>query len=247
MTDQVQVSFGRRNVAPAEKTKLVQDVFARVAERYDVMNDIMSFGTHRVFKRMLVERSGLRPGGVVLDLAGGTGDMSALLADVVGPDGWVALTDLNPNMMRVGRDRLLDQGQTEVGFVQAPAEQLPYAENTFDCAVISFGLRNFTSKEVALTELLRVLKPNGKLLVLEFSKPDDPLLGSLYKGFQSLWPAIGKAMVGDGAPYQYLVESIEKHPKQKALAMMMRDAGFQSVSYFDLIGGVAAIHEGSKA
>lgn len=238
------VSFGRRNVAPDEKTRLVQGVFDRVAARYDVMNDIMSFGTHRLFKRMLVERTGLREGQYVLDLAGGTGDMAALLAPIVGEHGLVALTDLNGDMMQVGRDRLLDDGVACVQFCRAPAERLPFASDSFHCAVISFGLRNFTSKETAFEELARVLKPGGRLLVLEFAKPDDATLGSLYKGFQALWPGIGKALVGDAEPYRYLVESIEKHPKQKALALMMRDAGFVDVAYHDLLGGVAAIHEG---
>ncbi len=246
MSTDSKVSFGRQEVAPADKTRLVQDVFDRVAQRYDVMNDIMSLGTHRLFKRMVVERSGLRPGMRVLDLAGGTGDMSALLAPLVGEEGLVALTDLNGEMMQVGRNRLLDDGHTEVAYCRAPAEHLPYADGAFDCAVISFGLRNFTSKETAFCELLRVLKPGGRLLVLEFSKPTDPLLGTLYKGFQSFWPAIGKTLVGNAQPYQYLVESIEKHPEQKALALMMRDAGFKDVDYQDLIGGVAAIHEGTR-
>ena len=241
------VSFGRQDVTPDDKTRLVQGVFDRVASRYDVMNDIMSLGTHRLFKRMLVERTGLRPGNNVLDLAGGTGDMAALLAPVVGETGLVALTDLNADMMRVGRNRLLDDGCAGVQFCQAPAECLPYADKTFHCAVISFGLRNFTSKETAFGELLRVLRPGGRLLVLEFSKPDDPTLGALYKGFQALWPTIGQALVGDSEPYRYLVESIEKHPKQKALALTMRDAGFVDTQYHDLLGGVAAIHEAMRS
>ncbi len=241
-----QVNFGYQKVAPEEKTRLVGDVFRTVADRYDVMNDLMSLGTHRLFKRMVIQMSGVRAGQRVLDLAGGTGDMSALFAEQVGEQGQVVLTDLNEEMMMVGRNRLLDQGHAQVRFCRAAAEALPFQEHAFDCACISFGLRNFTDKDAALKELLRVLKPGGTLVVLEFSKPANPLLETAYNAFQALWPAAGKAVVGDAQPYQYLVDSIRVHPHQRALKQMFEDAGFTDTSYHNLVGGVAAIHRGSK-
>ena len=240
------VSFGFQEVSPEEKTQRVGDVFRAVAERYDVMNDLMSLGTHRVFKRLVLQMSGARPGHRILDLAGGTGDMAALLAPVVGARGSVVLTDLNESMMRVGRDRLLDRGLTQVQFCRAPAERLPFEDNSFDCACISFGIRNFTDKDRALEELLRVLKPSAPLLVLEFSKPTSPLLETAYSTFQSLWPPVGKFLVGDAQPYRYLVESIRVHPSQGALKQMFEDAGFVDAEYHNLIGGIAAIHRGVK-
>jgi len=241
------VSFGFRKVSPEEKTRLVGDVFASVAGRYDLMNDLMSFGSHRLFKRMTVEMSGVRPGHRVLDLAGGTGDLAALFAPRVGDSGRVVLTDINAEMMRVGRDRLLDRGLAQISFCQADGERLPFADGSFHCVTIGFGLRNFTRKEAALEELLRVLKPAGVLLVLEFSKPQQPLLEGAYQAFQSLWPGLGKLLVNDADSYQYLVESIRVHPDQKALKLMMTDAGFAEVEYHDLAGGIAAIHRGVKA
>ncbi len=228
---------------------MVGEVFQSVAERYDVMNDLMSLGTHRLFKRMVIQMSGVRPGACVLDLAGGTGDMSKLFAEAVAaPDkaGQVILTDPNSAMLSVGRDRLYDAGLTNVRFMQATAEALPFADNTFDVACVSFGLRNFTDKEQGLAELLRVLKPGCALLVLEFSTPENPLLNSAYQAFQSLWPAAGQALVGEAQPYQYLVESIRMHPPQKVLKQMFEDTGFTEVRYDNLIGGVAAIHRGLK-
>ncbi|MEM9621504.1 MAG: class I SAM-dependent methyltransferase [Pseudomonadota bacterium] len=240
------VSFGYQQVEPDEKTQMVGDVFRRVADQYDIMNDLMSLGSHRLFKRMVVQLSGVRTGDRVLDLAGGTGDMSALFAQEVGADGMVVLTDLNEPMMTVGRNRLLDAGYAQVQYCRAAGEHLPFAADQFDCACISFGLRNFTDKDGALKELLRILKPGGTLLVLEFSKPENPLLDTAYSAFQALWPAAGKALVGDAAPYQYLVESIRVHPDQRALKQMFEDAGFVDTSYHNLLGGVAAIHRGSK-
>lgn len=241
-----QVNFGYQTVSAEEKTARVGAVFRAVARRYDVMNDIMSLGTHRIFKRMLLHMSGVREGGRVLDLAGGTGDMAALFADAVGPNGQVVLADLNEDMMRVGRDRLLNNGLNQIEFCRAPAEALPFADAQFDCACISFGLRNFTDKDQALRELLRVLQPGAALLVLEFSTPTDPVLEGAYKAFQTLWPPIGRALVGDAQPYQYLVESIRVHPNQKALGQMFADAGFVDVEYHNLLGGIAAIHRGCK-
>ena len=240
------VDFGYRRVTPAEKTRLVGGVFQRVADRYDIMNDLMSLGTHRLFKRMTVELSGVRPGMRVLDLAGGTGDLSALFAEAVGEHGSVVLADINAAMMRVGRDRLLDEGHAQVAFCQAGAEALPFADAVFDCVSIGFGLRNFPDKEAALREIARVLVPGGVLLVLEFSKPEHPALESAYSLFQSLWPAMGRLVVGDSESYQYLVESIRMHPSQKALKLMIEDAGFSGVEYHNLAGGIAAIHRGVR-
>jgi demethylmenaquinone methyltransferase/2-methoxy-6-polyprenyl-1,4-benzoquinol methylase len=240
------VDFGYRKVSPTEKTRLVGEVFERVAKRYDVMNDLMSFGTHRLFKRMTLEMSGVRPGQRVLDLAGGTGDLSALFAPAVGQDGLVVLADINPHMMGVGRDRLLDRGLAQVDFCRTCAEALPFADASFDCAVIGFGLRNFTDKDAALRELRRILVPGGVLLVLEFSKPENPLLESAYAAFQALWPGMGKLVAGEAGSYQYLVESIRVHPNQRALKLMMEDAGFAPVEYHNLVGGIAAIHRGVR-
>jgi len=246
MSDPKSVDFGHRKVSPAEKTRLVGGVFASVAERYDVMNDLMSLGTHRLFKRMTVEMSGVRAGMKVLDLAGGTGDLAALFAPVVGTGGSVVLADINPAMMAVGRDRLLNGGHAQVSFCLTAAEQLPFSDNSFDCACIGFGLRNFTDKQQALRELHRTLVPGGVLLVLEFSKPDNPLLQSAFGAFQALWPGIGKLVVGDSSSYQYLVESIRVHPSQQALKLMLEDADFEAVEFHNLVGGIAAIHRGVK-
>jgi demethylmenaquinone methyltransferase/2-methoxy-6-polyprenyl-1,4-benzoquinol methylase len=243
MTD---VDFGYKKVAREEKTRLVRGVFESVAENYDLMNDVMSFGTHRLFKRMTLEMSGVRRGHKVLDLAGGTGDLAALFAPVVGSEGQVVLADINAEMMRVGRDRLLDRGLTQVAFCQANGERLPFEDNTFNCITIGFGLRNFSDKLKALIELKRILVQGGALLVLEFSKPQNPVIEAGYKAFQSLWPGIGRVLVGDADSYQYLVESIDMHPSQEALKLMMEDAGFESVEYHNFLSGVAAIHRGEK-
>ncbi len=233
-------------VSPDEKTRRVGGVFHRVAQQYDVMNDLMSLGTHRLFKRMVVQMSGVRRGHRVLDLAGGTGDLSALYAAAVGNDGQVVLTDPNASMVNVGRDRLLDAGHAQVEYCIAPAEALPFAAAQFDCAAISFGLRNFTDKDQGLREIHRVLRPGGALVVLEFSKPTLPLLDAAYATYQTLWPLAGKLLVGDAQPYQYLVDSIKVHPDQKALKQMLEDADFVDVEYHNLIGGIAAIHRGVK-
>ena len=243
---ETKVNFGHQKVSAEEKTERVGAVFRAVAKRYDVMNDIMSLGSHRIFKRMVLHMSGIRQGANVLDLAGGTGDMAALFAPAVGAQGRVVLTDLNRPMMQVGRDRLLDQGISQVEFCQAPAEQLPFADDSFDCACISFGIRNFTDKDQSLAEILRVLKPGAALLVLEFSTPTDPLLETAYRTFQTLWPPVGKLLVGDAQPYQYLVESIRMHPNQKPLKQMFEDAGFVETGFHNLVGGIAAIHRGVK-
>lgn len=240
------VDFGYRKVSPTEKTQLVEGVFASVAVRYDLMNDLMSFGAHRLFKRMTIEMSNVREGHRVLDLAGGTGDLAALFAPIVGPTGTVVLTDINSAMLSVGRDRLLNKGLAQIQVCQANGEQLPFPDAAFDCISIGFGLRNFTDKTRALRELHRLLKPAGILLILEFSKPENPLVEAGYRAFQALWPAMGKLLVNDSASYQYLVESIRVHPGQEALKLMLQDAGFSDVEYHNLISGVAAIHRGVK-
>lgn len=241
------VSFGYKTVSPAEKHRLVGDVFESVAQRYDVMNDLMSLGTHRLCKRMTIEMSGVREGNTVLDLAGGTGDLAALFAPVVGTGGSVVLADINAAMIKAGRERLLNQGHCQVRFCQTSAEVLPFADDSFNCATIGFGLRNFTDKDRALVEVLRVLRPGAALLILEFSKPTNPLLEAVYQGFQSLWPGMGKLVAGDAESYRYLVESIRVHPNQKALKLMMQDAGFIDVEYHNLLGGTVAIHRGVKS
>ena len=241
------VSFGYKHVSPAEKQRLVGDVFESVAERYDLMNDLMSLGTHRLFKRMTIEMSGVSEGNAVLDLAGGTGDLARLFAPVVGNSGCVVLADINGAMIKVGRERLLNQGQAQVRFCETSAEALPFANDSFNCTTIGFGLRNFTDKDLALVEVLRVLRPGGALLILEFSKPTNPLVEAAYGAFQSLWPGMGKLVAGNAEPYRYLVESIRVHPNQKALKLMMEDAGFIDVEYHNLLGGTLAIHRGVKS
>lgn len=239
--------FGYEQVSPAEKTRRVGQVFHSVANRYDVMNDLISLGTHRVIKRMTVELSGVRPGQTVLDLAGGTGDFSMRFSPVVGDSGQVVLADINDSMLKVGRDRLIDRGITgNVQISQVNAEALPFADNTFDCIVIAYGLRNVTDKDKALRSMYRTLRPGGRALVLEFSKPVNPVLGKAYDAFSTLWPVAGKVVTGDAESYKYLVESIRMHPDQNTLQTMMEDAGFSNCRYHNLIGGVSAIHVGYK-
>lgn len=240
-----QVDFGAEQVAPAEKTRRVGGVFDVVAERYDLMNDIMSLGSHRLMKRAAVETAGLRSGFRVLDLAGGTGDVAALAAPLVA-GGSVVLADINRSMMDAGRDRLLDKGQVNVAFAQADAALLPFAEGAFDAVLVAFGVRNFTDKSAALREMLRVLCEGGAAVVLEFSKVTNPILACAYDVFRGTWPGIGRAVVGSAEPYRYLVESIERHPEQDAFGQMMTNAGFKDVRHSNLLGGAAAIHRGTK-
>ena len=237
-------SFGDREVSAGEKTRLVGGVFDSVAHRYDLMNDLMSLGSHRLLKRLMVEMAGIRAGHRVLDLAGGTGDLARLMVPLVGNGGSVVLADINASMLAAGRDRLLDSGIAGVRFCRAQAEALPFAADRFDRVLIGFGLRNFTDKQAALGEIKRVLKPGGALLVLEFSKPTNPLLEGLSTGWQSLWPALGRLVAGDAGSYRYLVESIRRHPAQEALKLMLEDARLSDVDYYNLLGGVAAIHRG---
>jgi demethylmenaquinone methyltransferase/2-methoxy-6-polyprenyl-1,4-benzoquinol methylase len=240
------VDFGYQQVPTAEKAARVAEVFRNVAPRYDVMNDLMSLGTHRLMKRMTIELSGVRAGHRVLDLAGGTGDLARLFAPRVAPGGEVVLADINPAMVAIGRDRMLDEGHTNVVAAIADAERLPFADAVFDCVSIGFGLRNVTRKDLVLREMLRVLVPGGRLLVLEFSRPRNALLARAYDGFSGLWPAMGRLVAGDADSYRYLNESIRMHPPQEELAEMMREAGFEAVRYHDLAGGIVALHRGIR-
>lgn len=239
-----QVFFGLERVSPAEKTRRVSDVFAAVARKYDVMNDIMSAGLHRPMKQLAIDLAGVRRGDAVLDLAGGTGDLTARFAERVGPEGTVVLADLNADMIQEGRRRLDDRGLTGVRYVQVNAESLPFPDTHFDVVSIAFGLRNVARKDVALREMRRVLKPGGRVLVLEFSQARSKLVRSGYRVWQSLWPGIGKAITGDAGPYSYLVDSIATHPDQETLAAMLADAGFERVRCHDLMNGIVALHLG---
>ena len=220
--------FGYKQVNVEEKAGKVAEVFHSVAGNYDLMNDLMSGGVHRLWKRVTIEMSGVRPGHHVLDIAGGTGDLAAKFSKIVGPEGTVVLADINDSMLKVGRDRLVDRGITDnVRFSQADAQYLPFPDNTFDVITIAFGLRNVTDKDMALRSMLRVLKPGGKLLVLEFSKPPTQLLSKIYDGYSfNILPKLGKLFANDADSYQYLAESIRMHPDQETLMGMMENAGF---------------------
>lgn len=237
--------FGFETVPETEKAKRVAGVFTSVAGKYDVMNDLMSAGLHRIWKRFTVELAALRAGEKVLDVAGGSADLSRQFARRVGGSGQVWLTDINNAMLRVGRDRMTDDGLLEP-VAQCDAEKLPFPDNYFDCVSIAFGLRNVTHKEVALREMQRVLKPGGRLLVLEFSKVWKPL-EPLYDAYSfKLLPRLGKWIARDADSYRYLAESIRMHPSQEELKSMMETAGLSRVEYFNLNAGVVALHRGYK-
>ena len=249
MTDQRStVDFGFERVAPADKTERVRQVFESVASRYDLMNDLMSFGAHRLWKRFALAQTGLRPGMRALDLAGGTGDLALALTEQVGPTGTVVLSDINPAMLEIGRGRLVDAGVGDnVEFVEANAESLPFPDRSFDCVTIAFGLRNVTDKDAALREMQRVLKPGGRVLVLEFSTPQAPGLAPLYDAYSfKVLPLMGRLVAGDADSYRYLAESIRMHPDQQTLQVMMQRAGFERVEYHNLAGGIVALHKGFK-
>ena len=248
MADKETTHFGYQQVAVEEKAKHVADVFHSVAAKYDVMNDLMSFGVHRLWKRFTIEVSGVRRGDRVLDIAGGTGDLTAKFSRIVGPTGQVVLADINDSMLKVGRDKLLDQGIAgNVKCVQANAECLPFPDNSFDAITIAFGLRNVTDKDKALRSMARVLKPGGRLLVLEFSKPSNPLLSKAYDTYSfTALPFMGKLVTNDSESYKYLAESIRMHPDQETLKGMMEDAGLARVKYYNMTGGVVALHRGIK-
>jgi demethylmenaquinone methyltransferase / 2-methoxy-6-polyprenyl-1,4-benzoquinol methylase len=237
--------FGFKTVDEAEKQQKVGEVFHSVAQKYDVMNDVMSAGLHRVWKNFAVDVSGVKAGDSVLDIAGGSGDLSKLFAKKVGASGQVTLTDINASMLAVGRDRMIDAG-LNVPAMQCNAEALPFADNSFDCVIVAFGLRNMTHKDIALKEMQRVLKVGGRLLVLEFSKVWQPLEKAYdFYSFKFL-PFMGKLIAKDAASYEYLAESIRMHPSQEELKKMMLDAGFGKVDFHNLNAGVVALHKGYK-
>lgn len=240
------VDFGFEKVTPAEKTARVRGVFDSVAGNYDLMNDLMSGGLHRLWKRFALGQTGLRPGQRALDVASGTGDLGAGLARQVGRDGLAVLTDINAEMLSRGRDRLIDRGiAAQVEFVIANAERLPFPDRSFDCVTIAFGLRNVTDKPAAIASMRRVLKPGGRLLVLEFSKPTLELLKPAYDAYSfNVLPRLGGIIAGDAASYRYLAESIRMHPDQATLAAMMREAGFDDARWNNLAGGIVALHVG---
>ncbi len=241
--------FGYEKVAVEDKVNRVAGVFHSVAQSYDVMNDLMSFGVHRLWKRYTIDLSGVRAGQRVLDLAGGTGDLTSRFSKIVGEKGQVVLADINDSMLKVGRDKLADQGLIgNIEYVQANAETLPFSDNYFDCITIAFGLRNVTNKSAALASMLRVLKPGGRLLVLEFSKPQYDWLSKIYDVYSfKILPTMGKLVANDADSYQYLAESIRMHPDQETLKQMMLDVDFDQVDVHNLTGGVVAIHRGWKA
>ncbi|MEE9322386.1 MAG: bifunctional demethylmenaquinone methyltransferase/2-methoxy-6-polyprenyl-1,4-benzoquinol methylase UbiE [Granulosicoccus sp.] len=240
--------FGYQSVERSAKAGLVGQVFDSVASRYDVMNDLMSFGVHRIWKRITIDQSAVRPGQRVLDIAGGTGDLAARFSRRTGKQGHVILADINAAMLLTGRERLMNDGVVgNLDFAQANAETLPFADDTFDCVSIAFGLRNVTDKDKALASMCRVLKPGGRLLVLEFSKPVLPLLQKAYDAYSfTALPLMGKLVANDAESYRYLAESIRMHPDQKTLEAMMQKAGFEQTSYQNLTGGVVALHKGFK-
>ena len=240
--------FGFREVPENDKANLVRSVFDSVAGKYDLMNDLMSLGIHRIWKRIAIQLSNVRYGDNVLDLAGGTGDMTSLFHSRVGEKGHVTLSDINAEMLKRGRDRLLDDGITAgISFAQIDAEQLPFPDNTFDCVCIAFGLRNVTRKDNALKSMHRVLKPGGRLIILEFSEVKGDILKKGYDLYSfKLLPLMGKLVANDSESYRYLAESIRMHPNQETLKTMMGEAGFERCEYFNLTHGVVAVHRGYK-
>lgn len=240
--------FGFTPIPAAQKSAKVAEVFHSVAQKYDLMNDLMSLGIHRLWKHFAVNICQFRPGHRVLDIAGGTGDLAARISPLVGKEGEVVLADINASMLQIGRDRLIDRGLYQnLNFIQADAEKLPFPDNYFDRIIIGFGLRNVTRPLNALQSMYRVLKPGGTVIILEFSKPTTPLLKSIYHAYSfKLLPLLGKVIAKDEASYRYLVESIEKHPDQETLANLLRNAEFEDVDYHNLTGGIVAIHRGYK-
>ena len=248
MTEEHSTDFGFQRVPPGEKARRVRAVFDSVVDRYDLMNDLMSAGAHRLWKRYALALANLHAGQRALDVAGGTGDLAAGLARQVGEHGLVILTDINAAMLARGRDRLIDAGSAgNLRCVQANAERLPFADGTFDCITIGFGLRNVTDKPAALASMRRVLKPGGQLIILEFSQPQVAALKPLYDAYSfRVLPALGRWIAGDEASYRYLAESIRMHPDQETLLSMMREAGLEGCRYQNLSGGIVAVHRGYR-
>ena len=248
MADDKTTHFGFKTVNRGEKVNMVAGVFHSVAGKYDLMNDLMSGGIHRLWKRFTIELSGVRRGNSVLDIAGGTGDLAAKFSHLVGPSGKVVLADINASMLQVGRSRLTDRGYAgNIEYVQADAEHLPFPDNNFKAVSIAFGLRNVTDKDAALRSMLRVLKPGGRLLVLEFSKPTNELMSKVYDRYSfDILPRMGKLITNDEDSYRYLAESIRMHPDQETLKEMMAEAGFAEVRYHNMTAGVVAVHRGVK-
>lgn len=239
--------FGYQTVSPDAKAGLVRNVFDSVASRYDVMNDLMSAGLHRLWKRFTVAQAALRPGDVVLDLAGGTGDLARAFCGKVGKEGQVVLADINAAMLRQGRRRLIDAGVAgNLSIAQVDAQQLPFADGTFNCISIAFGLRNVTDKDAALRSMLRKLKPGGKAMILEFSAPNKAIKPAYDLYSFKVLPTLGKLIAQDADSYQYLAESIRMHPDQETLKAMMEDAGFERCRYHNLAGGIVALHIGYR-
>ncbi|MDB4837574.1 bifunctional demethylmenaquinone methyltransferase/2-methoxy-6-polyprenyl-1,4-benzoquinol methylase UbiE [Marinomonas sp.] len=240
--------FGFKEIPEDEKAQAVAQVFHSIAAKYDIMNDLMSGGVHRLWKRHTISQSGVRAGNSVLDIAGGTGDLTLKFSRLVGSEGQVILADINDSMLKVGRDKLANNGIVgNVKFVQANAEALPFPDDTFDCITIAFGLRNVTDKSKALASMYRVLKPGGRLLVLEFSKPQAEWLSQAYDQYSfRLLPAMGKLIANDSESYRYLAESIRMHPNQETLKDMMTEVGFERAQYQNLTGGIVALHKGFK-
>ncbi|MDH3343481.1 MAG: bifunctional demethylmenaquinone methyltransferase/2-methoxy-6-polyprenyl-1,4-benzoquinol methylase UbiE [Gammaproteobacteria bacterium] len=240
--------FGFKQVDADKKESLVAEVFSSVASKYDIMNDVMSFGIHRIWKKIAMAHTGLRKGMHALDIAGGTGDLTIQMSKQVGATGEVIISDINPDMLEQGRRRLIDKGIAgNVKFKVANAEALPFEDNSFDCVTIAFGLRNVTNKDKALKEMHRVLKPGGRLLVLEFSKPVVPGLDKVYDLYSfKVLPFMGKVIADDEESYRYLAESIRMHPDQATLKAMMQDAGFERCTYHNMTGGIVALHKGFK-
>jgi len=240
--------FGFKQVPADEKARLVRNVFDSVADKYDLMNDLMSLGIHRLWKRIAIDLSAVRAGERVLDLAGGTGDLTRLLKQRTGEAGEVVLADINAAMLRNGRNRLTDHGIAgQLYYAQVNAECLPFASDSFDCVCMGFGLRNVTDKDAALRSIHRVLKPGGRILVLEFSHPVDPLTGKIYDFYSfNLLPRLGAWVANDAESYRYLAESIRMHPDQNTLKAMMEQAGFERCEYFNLTRGIVAVHRGYK-
>lgn len=239
--------FGFKDVKTQDKQKLVRGVFDSVASKYDLMNDVLSFGAHRLWKRYTIASSNIKEGDKVLDIAGGTGDLAIEFRKKVGNSGQVVLSDINAAMLGEGRNNLVDKGIAGVEFVQLNAEAIPFADNSFDCVSIAFGLRNVTDKDKALKEMYRILKPGGCLLILEFSKTDNELLSQAYDFYSfNIMPKLGGIIADDEESYQYLAESIRKHPDQETLKDMILNAGFDFCEYHNMTGGIVALHKGIK-